>query len=432
MSHHLVKTGYEAFVERLNRFPQGAVPNETFYRILKILFNEQEAARLALLPLRPFTARRAARIWKVSEKEAETLLEGLAERGLLLDLERDGVSRYLLPPPMIGFLEFSLMRLRGDVDQKALSELLHQYVRLEDDFLMSLFVDGRTQVGRVFVHEPALEEKPGDLLILDYERATAVIEGASHRAVSLCFCRHKALHLGEACGAPLEICLTFNSPALSLVKHRHARTVSREECLDLLRLAWENKLVQFGSNVREGVGFICNCCGCCCEAMGAARRFGLLRPIHTTNFLPVMDDKKCTGCGDCVRVCPVGAVALATAHDPRKKKRMKARLDEDLCLGCGLCARECRFGAVKLVNRPQRVIPPLNTVHQTVLMAVERGKLQDLLFDDRTLTSHRVMAAVLGAILRLPPVKRAMASRQVASKYLEALLSHPYVAQRTA
>jgi len=125
-------------------------------------------------------------------------------------------------------------------------------------------------------------------------------------------------------------------------------------------------------------------------------------------------------------------VALATAHDPRKKKRMKARLDEDLCLGCGLCARECRFGAVKLVNRPQRVIPPLNTVHQTVLMAVERGKLQDLLFDDRTLTSHRVMAAVLGAILRLPPVKRAMASRQVASKYLEALLSHPYVAQRTA
>ena len=34
---------------------------------------------------------------------------------------------------------------------------------------------------------------------------------------------------------------------------------------------------------------------------------------------------------------------------------------------------------------------------------------------------HRALAALLGAILRLPPVTRLMATRQVRSRYLEAL-----------
>jgi hypothetical protein len=55
-------------------------------------------------------------------------------------------------------------------------------------------------------------------------------------------------------------------------------------------------------------------------------------------------------------------------------------------------------------------------------MAVERGTLQDLIFDNRLLWSHRALATLLGAILRLPPAKRLLASRQVRSRYLEALV----------
>jgi hypothetical protein len=55
-------------------------------------------------------------------------------------------------------------------------------------------------------------------------------------------------------------------------------------------------------------------------------------------------------------------------------------------------------------------------------MAIERGCLQNLVFDNQAHLSHRAMAAVLGVILRLPPVKQAMASRQMRSRYLEALL----------
>ena len=56
-------------------------------------------------------------------------------------------------------------------------------------------------------------------------------------------------------------------------------------------------------------------------------------------------------------------------------------------------------------------------------MAIERGKLQDLIFDNQALASHRAMAAILGVILKLPPLKQVMASRQMKSRYLENLLS---------
>jgi hypothetical protein len=59
-----------------------------------------------------------------------------------------------------------------------------------------------------------------------------------------------------------------------------------------------------------------------------------------------------------------------------------------------------------------------------VMMAIERGDLQNLIFDNRVLWNHRALAAVLGAILRLPPVKQVMASQQVKSRYVEYLVTH--------
>ena len=76
-----------------------------------------------------------------------------------MDVERDGETGYTLPPPMAGFFEFSMMRVRGDVDQKVLGELFYQYLNVEEDFIKALFTDGETQLGRVFVHEPVLSER---------------------------------------------------------------------------------------------------------------------------------------------------------------------------------------------------------------------------------------------------------------------------------
>ena len=421
MAHQTLKTSYSGLVDRLNRSPQGAPPSELLNKILKVLFNEKEAQLVSLLPIKPFTAEKASTIWKLDLTTTRKILDTLADRALLVDMEQNGVQEYALPPPMAGFFEFSMMRVRNDIDQKALAGLFYQYLNVEEDFIRELFTKGETRLGRVFVNEPALSTENA-LHVLDYERATEIIETASHIGVGTCYCRHKMEHLGKACNAPMDICMTFNTTAASLTKHGHARKIDKAECLDLLQQAYNHNLVQFGENVRKEVNFICNCCGCCCEAMIAARRFAILNPVHTTNFIPVINDAQCNGCGKCVNVCPVEAMTLVSANDPHQVNRKKAVLNEERCLGCGICVRSCAVKSILLKPRAKRVLTPLNGVHKAVMMAIERGCLQHLIFDNRVLFSHRALAAVLGVLLKLPPIKQAMASQQIKSRFFEKMI----------
>jgi ferredoxin len=422
MGHLSAREGYRRLAERLNRFPQGAPPSERLYRILEILFSPREAELVARLPIKPFRTKTAARAWGVPVAEAAHVLEGLASRAVLLDLEVDGEPLYVLPPPMAGFFEFSMMRVRGDVDQKRLAELFYEYMNVEEDFIRDLFVRGETQLGRTFVREASVPPELS-LRVLDHERASHVVRAASSVAVSLCYCRHKMEHVGRACDAPREICLTFGNTARSLAKHGYARAVDAAEGLDLLALARERRLVQFGENVRESPAFLCNCCGCCCEAMLAAKRFGFLHPVHTTSFVVALDAAACDGCGKCVGACPVDALRLDPGGDPRHPGRKKAAAEADLCLGCGVCVGVCPRGAARLDPRRERVLTPVDSTHRVVVMAIERGLLHELLFDNQAHLSHRAMAAILGVILKLPPLKQALASRQMRSRYLDRLLA---------
>ncbi len=65
MAHHTLKTSYSSLSDRLNRFPQGAPPSDLLFGILKILFSEKEAELVSTLPIKPFTAEKASRIWKM-------------------------------------------------------------------------------------------------------------------------------------------------------------------------------------------------------------------------------------------------------------------------------------------------------------------------------------------------------------------------------
>jgi ferredoxin len=425
MAHHntIKANSYNGLARRLNMFPQGAPPTELLFKILKVLFSEKEAKLVSLLPIKPFTDKKAAAIWKLSLGDASVILSDLADRGLLLDNDDGEDVTYVLPPPMAGFFEFSMMRYRNDIDQKVLAELFYQYLNVEEDFIKALFLNGETQLGRIFVNETVLTNENA-LHVLDYERASKVVKTASQIGIGVCYCRHKMEHIGRNCSAPLDICMTFNGSAQSLIRHGIARGVDVAEGLDLLAQARDCNLVQFGENVQENVNFICNCCGCCCEALIAARKFGFLNPVHTTNFIPDILEEKCTGCGKCVTLCPVEAMTLVTASDPHKPGKKKAKLNGEQCLGCGVCLKGCTVNALQLKSRGRRVLTPVNTVHRVVLMAIEQGKFQNLLFDNQVLLSHRAMAAVLGVILKLPPAKQLLAGKQFKSRYLLALIKY--------
>ncbi len=421
MGHLTTRDAYKNLEERINWFTQGAPPSDTLYKILQVLYTEKEAKWASLLPVRPFTLKKAAKIWGTTEAKAEKLLDRLCEKALLVDSEYHGQRQFVMPPPMAGFIEFALMRTRGDIDQKYLSNLYYQYMNVEEDFIKDLFFVTETRLGRVFVQEPVLTNKKTNH-ILDYERATHIVEEAEYIGLGTCYCRHKMYHAGHPCeiDAPWDVCLTFDNVARSLAEHgEYARLISKEEAKDALERSYASNLVQIGENVREHPAFICNCCGCCCEALQAARHFSPMQPVATTNYIPKISANKCIGCGKCAKVCPI--LAITMKHEDQQKKH--PHIDTEICLGCGVCARNCPTGAIQLERRPVQVITPVNSTHRFVLQAIEKGTLQNLIFDNQAFANHRAMAAVFGTILKLPPLKQALASKQFKSIYLDKLLS---------
>lgn len=414
MAHLTGRTGYKELIDRYNKFPQGAPEAESLYQILQVMFTEEEASLVSLLPIKPFNVKMASKIWNKSEEEALELLESLAEKALLLDMNDQKEQKYVVPPPMIGFFEFALMRTGGHFDQKLLSELFHQYLENEEDFMRKLLAL-KTPIGRILVNEETVKTQD-EVYVLDYERATHIIENADSLGVSRCYCRHKAEHLGEHCDAPQEVCLSINGLSHSLSKHGYARLISKDEAMDILKLSYEHNLVQFAENVQNDVGFICNCCGCCCMALKGAKKMGVPQTLSSSNFIAVMDDS-CVSCKQCVPVCPVGCFDVIEVDG-----KNKVVFDDSLCLGCGVCSRVCKPKALNMEKREKRIFTPVNTVHKLVLEAIETDTLHNLIFDNQAMASHKFMAAFTGAFLKLPPIKQVLVSEKFQSKYLLKLI----------
>jgi len=69
--------------------------------------------------------------------------------------------------------------------------------------------------------------------------------------------------------------------------------------------------------------------------MGCATREGKL--AQHSDVSPMVHIENCTGCGACVKVCPVNAVTL---------KERKSRIEAKRCLGCASCIAACKFYAI--------------------------------------------------------------------------------------
>lgn len=100
-----------------------------------------------------------------------------------------------------------------------------------------------------------------------------------------------------------------------------------------------------------------------------------------------------------------------------------AVIDNERCLGCGVCNDVCRWDAHSMEQRDEPLYIPQDTMERVALMAVERGKLGDLLLDNMGTKLGPIAAASLRVIERMPPWKAAMANQRIRSKFVGTMVS---------
>ena len=87
--------------------------------------------------------------------------------------------------------------------------------------------------------------------------------------------------------------------------------------------------------------------------------------IKMVGGLPQIDLNKCTGCGNCVNVCPRSIISLESFDDINYKvacssldKGKKARqVCQKACIACGLCEKFCPFDACEVKNNLAHIDP---------------------------------------------------------------------------
>jgi Pyruvate/2-oxoacid:ferredoxin oxidoreductase delta subunit len=399
--------------QQLDRYPLGAPGTELITDILRTIYTPEEAELAASLPLGFSTLGMLARQLKLSEDTLRAKLESMADKGLVLDLNLGGEVKYALPPTLVGLFEFSMMRVRTDIDQRHLAELFHRYLVVEPEYWLRMR-DNVTTPFRTLVHESTI---PSDYTeVLDYERASQLIERESSVAVGLCHCRHVALHRGRECSLfSMDSCLSFGGIADYLVRHDLARRIDKKHALTVIRDSHKQGMVHLCDNVQNEPNFLCNCCSCCCEVLACYRNFDFLGNALSSNFEASVTER-CTQCELCVSACPVNAIEVSPASS-------EVSVDNSVCLGCGLCASACPSGAMVMAPRANKHIVPENTIKRTLMMAIENGTLQNLIADPHASLSSAAINRLLGAILQLSPAKRLLAQQAIKSRFVDFLAS---------
>lgn len=420
MGHIDGKKLYRKLGKKVDNLPTKAPWNEMFYEVLKEIYTEEEADLVVKMPYGLSELHRIAEVTKYETSQLESILESLCSKGLVMDIWVNDAYYYMPSPIVIGIFEMSMMRTGPNVDSKKLAHLFHNYLQGDNGAFYEANAANGKKISplRALPHEDAINGFEF-VEVLDYEKATSIVESSNKASIGICSCRHEKLHVGEKeCDVPLEKCSSFGFAADYLIRNNLAREASKSEMLENLAQSRDMKLVLCADNVKQNITFICHCCKDCCNALAGISKFGYPNIVVTSSFIAKNDPDVCLGCGKCAKACPIDAIEMVPIENPQTKKKKDAVIDESICLGCGVCALQCKNGSVNLVKREQRVLHPDTTFERIILQSLERGNLQNQLFDNPQSICQKFMRGVVGGFLRLPPVKASLMSDMLRSSFL--------------
>jgi electron transport complex protein RnfB len=337
---------YDKLAEALNTRSMAypSVPCDAFYVLAQELFTPEQAEIASSMPFDPVSAEELAARTKVSDVVgiAEQLDE-MAGRGLVRVKEKAGERLYELMPLVPGIIELQFMHGRTDERSRRLAQLFKSYGKAVKDIPPPI----PTRAGiekpktRIIVIK---QEVHARTTVLPCEEVMKLIDKTEHIAAGTCVCRHQGDLLDRPCDKPKEnLCMIFGASAQFAQSYGFVNLISKEEARRRIDEAEKAGLVHNYANSQDRyIDLLCNCCGCHCFLLRAAKRSPLPSQFVIANWVIDIDDDACVGCGACIDRCWMEALKMDGALAVR---------DFNRCIGCGICRYVCPSEAMKLVRR---------------------------------------------------------------------------------
>ncbi len=322
---------YKKLAKHLSSLGMGYPGKEELLEILKENFTPLEAeVALAIptkvIPFEPVPVSEIAPQLNISKKELESTLSNLAQRGLLFSKKmKDGSMSYALQQFGYGFPQTFFWRGVNTPNAKKMAELVAKYSGKEQ--LKEVYGNTKTKAFRYIPATPSFE--PESHAVFPFEMMEKVIEKVKVIALVHCPCRATAHLIGKKrCDHPLENCIKYDELAEYLIEKGIGREITKQEALEVIRKSEEAGLVHLVDNAREGINTPAIAAAAVAGPSGTIRRKKIPRDVlMATYFLRETDKEKCTGCGECVEICPVNVIRMEGDFPV---------VDLDWCIGCGV------------------------------------------------------------------------------------------------
>jgi electron transport complex protein RnfB len=333
----MTKSVFEMLAEALDRLPNGfpRTGSGVEIRILQKIFTPEQAALGCHLTGAWESVDAIAGRAGLEPGEASKLLFKLVRGGMVWLDKQDGKACFRLAPFVVGIYEAQRERMDHE-----LAHLVEEYfARAGGNAIMQY----QPALHRVVPAQGAIKSE----WVLPYDDVRAILLQAKTFQVNDCICRVQQELLGQGCDFPKNMCLSFSG----YERAPKPGDISQAEALAVLDKSEEVGLVHTVSNVMEGVGYVCNCCGCCCGILRGITDFGIEKSVAYANYYAVIDPQFCANCGNCIERCQVNAISEGDGFSV---------VDRERCIGCGLCVTGCPNEVARLVRKPEAemVHPP--------------------------------------------------------------------------
>ena len=359
---------YERLGKHLSLLGMGYPYREDLVDILKENFTPLEAeVALAfpsrVMPLRPVGVDEIQKGVSLSREELNDVLASLSQKGLLfIGKTEDGEVGYALLQVGFGFPQTFFWKGDDNPHARKMAKAMAKYFSRQ---VTQEAYGSKTKPFRYIPVEQSIEvDKQA---VIPHHKMEKVIQDAKRIALAHCPCRVTFKLVGKSCNHPTDVCMKFNDMAQFVIEKGLAKEITKEEALDVIKRSVEAGLVHFVDNAEGEIQHNCNCCGCACWNVGNIKRRKIPRDaIMATYFIRVEDKGECTGCGECVEICPVDALTMDNDYPT---------VDEEWCIGCGVCATVCPTDSVKIEKRQDRTLdlPASNFVELHEIILEEKG-----------------------------------------------------------